>query len=122
MACAGRDLPRRRARASVKQARQVRGHLVEGARELGQLSRAALGRARLEVAAGERRGRIAEAVESTPTPIGRATRSAEITAAEAEAAVTARIFTSSPMWNMTQPDRRTAASGRTTARNASPAS
>ena len=29
------------------------------------------------------------------------------TATEAEAAVTARIFTSSPMWNMTQPERRT---------------
>ena len=45
-----------------------------------------------------------------------------MTAAEAEAAATARIFTSSPMWNITQPESSTAPSGRTTARNASPTS
>ena len=43
------------------------------------------------------------------------------TATAAEAADTARIFLSSPMWNITQPDSRTTASGRQTANAASPA-
>ena len=44
------------------------------------------------------------------------------TAADADALATARILTSSPMWNMTQPERSTAPSGKTTASSASPAS
>ena len=48
--------------------------------------------------------------------------SAAATAAEAAAAATARIFTSSPMWNITQPERSTARSGSSTASSASPIS
>ena len=44
------------------------------------------------------------------------------TAADAANAATARIFTSSPMWNMTKPDTKTATSGTMTANNASPTS
>ena len=44
--------------------------------------------------------------------IERATTSAATIAVSAEAAVTARIFTSSPMWNITQPESRTAPSGK----------
>ena len=51
-----------------------------------------------------------------------ATRSAPITAESADAAETARIFTSSCMWNITQPDARTAPSGSATARKVSPIS
>ncbi len=46
--------------------------------------------------------------------------SAAATATSAEAAATARIFTSSPMWNITQPERSTAASGSATASSAKP--
>ena len=41
-----------------------------------------------------------------------ASTSAAATAADAEAAATARILTSSPMWNITQPESSTARSGR----------
>src|SRR5438105_7736920 len=54
--------------------------------------------------------------------IARASTSAATTAAVAEPAATARIFTSAPMWNITQPDSNTAASGTETAISASPAS
>ena len=51
-----------------------------------------------------------------------ASTSAAATAADAEAAATARILTSSPMWNITQPESSTASSGSTTESNANPAS
>ena len=51
-----------------------------------------------------------------------ATSRAPITAERAEAAETARILTSSCMWNITQPEARTAPSGSATARNVSPIS
>ena len=43
-------------------------------------------------------------------------------ATEADAALTARIFTSSPMWNITHPEASTTTSGRQTATTASPTS
>src|SRR5207302_1691636 len=52
--------------------------------------------------------------------IARARTSAATTAAVADPAATARIFTSAPMWNITQPDSSTAASGTQTAIKASP--
>jgi hypothetical protein len=52
----------------------------------------------------------------------RASTSAATTAAVADPAATARIFTSAPMWNITQPESNTAASGTQTAISASPAS
>ena len=54
--------------------------------------------------------------------IERASTRAANTAAVADPAATARIFTSAPMWNMTQPDNRTAASGTQTAMRARPTS
>ena len=66
----------------------------------------ALGRARVEVAARRaprtRRGAGPAGARST----GRGTRPAT-TATVADAAATARIFTSSPMWNITQPESST---------------
>ena len=50
------------------------------------------------------------------------TSSAAASAVEADAAATARIFTSSCMWNITSPPRITAASGSATASSASPTS
>ena len=47
---------------------------------------------------------------------------ATATALAAAAAATARIFTSAPMWNITQPDSSTAASGRRTASSPNAAS
>ena len=46
----------------------------------------------------------------------------QTTAAVAEPAATASIFRSAPMWNITQPDASTAASGTQTETSASPAS
>jgi hypothetical protein len=54
--------------------------------------------------------------------IDRASSSAAPTEAKAAPVVTVRIFTSAPMWNMTQPDRSTAASGTVVERRARPAS
>src|SRR3954453_204669 len=54
--------------------------------------------------------------------IDRARKSPPIIATVAEAADIARILTSSPMWNMTQPERNTEASGRQTASAARPMS
>ena len=48
--------------------------------------------------------------------------SAAPTAADAAAAATARIFTSSPMWNITQPESITTSSGSSTASSARPPS
>ena len=58
----------------------------------------------------------------TDAVIERASTSAATTAAVAEPAATARIFSSAPMWNMTQPDSSTAVRGTQTAIRASPAS
>src|SRR5262249_9977177 len=54
--------------------------------------------------------------------IARGSTSAAIPAAAAEPAATARILRSAPMWNITQPDASTAASGTPTESAASPAS
>jgi hypothetical protein len=54
--------------------------------------------------------------------IERASTSPAITAALADPAATARIFVSAPMWNMTQPESSTAASGTQTETKARPAS
>ncbi len=54
--------------------------------------------------------------------VQRASRSPAPTAAVAEQAATARIFVSAPMWNITQPEARTAASGTHTDTSARPAS
>ena len=60
--------------------------------------------------------RSAEALScSSGRVIDAASTRATATALAAAAAATARIFTSAPMWNITQPDSSTAASGRRTA-------
>ena len=107
--------------ACVEEASEVLAHLVEGGGELGDLGRAVLGRPGLEVAARRARRTRRARGRSSRRSSGRATSAATI-AVSADAAVTARIFTSSPMWNMTQPESSTAPSGSRTARKASPAS
>ena len=64
----------------------------------------------------------ASRTRSTEPTIEWASTSPATIATVADAAETARIFTSSPMWKATQPDRRTEASGRQTESAASPAS
>ena len=80
-----------------------------------------LGHARLEVAARELRRTRRGPGRSTPRSSARGT-SAATTAVSADAAVTARIFTSSPMWNITQPESEHRPEREQTARKARPAS
>ena len=75
---------------------------LNDAREVCELSRAVLGRTCREVAA--RQLDDARRIRSIEFAIERVRTSAAPTAADADAAVTARIFTSSPMWNITQPE------------------
>ena len=113
--------PRDELATRVEEPTEVVSHLVERRREVGDLGRAAA-RARAP------RGRLAPSAtdasrtRSIDPTIERARTRAATTAVSADAAVTARIFTSSPMWNITQPDSRTAPSGSRTARKARPAS
>ena len=106
--------------AGVEEAFEAAGHRVERPPQLGELARAALGCARAEVAGGERAE--AERRRSIRARSTTTSTSAAATAADAEAAATARILTSSPMWNITQPESSTASSGSTTESNAKPAS
>ena len=94
--------PRDELPACVEQALEARGHLVERRGQVGDLGGPGLGRADAEVSRGELRGGVADALDrarrSTARGPGRRSRRRSPTPAE-----TARIFTSSPMWNATQP-------------------
>ena len=87
--------------------------------ELGELGRPGFGRTCGQVAGRERAPRRPQTRSSGPRSSGReAAPRAERRGADA--AATARIFTSSPMWNITQPESRTAASGTPTASSRRP--
>ena len=86
----------------------------------------AISRGPSSLARAVRSPRASLAADSRTRSSGRTTRSARkrpaTTATAADAAETARILTSSPMWNITQPDSSTEASGRPTASAARAAS
>ena len=112
----GDELP-----ARVEQPLDVAGHLVERRRELCDLARPVLAAPCAgEIASRELRRRLAHPLERTHHRLGE--EQPATTAIAAAVADTARIFTSSPMWNITQPESSTEASGRPTASAASAAS
>ena len=112
--------PRDELTASVEESLEALRHLVERGGQVGDLGRPRLGRSHREIAAGERAE--ASRTRSTEPTIECASTSPATIATVADAAETARIFTSSPMWKATQPDSRTEVSGRQTESAASPAS
>ena len=94
--------PRDELPAGVEEPLEACRHLVERAARGRRARRAALGRARAQVAARERAPRVAH--RSTRARSAGRARAPTTTAPSADAAATARIFRSSPMWNITQPD------------------
>ena len=120
-ACADRGLPRRRARGGRRRARSSRiaislNAAPSSATSVGPCSGARAERSPSASAPDTARSRSTGSVIDLPT-----TSAAAIATVE-EAAATARMTTSAPMWNIATPDRSTAASGSPTASKARPAS
>ena len=120
-ACGGRGLRRRRARGGRRRGARGSAAISLNARPSSASSRGPVTGARTPRSPA---ATCAEASRSRSMRVAIEAPSARLaaTAADAAAAATARILTSSPMWNMTQPERSTTASGSSTARSASPIS